>query len=372
MKRGIPVTSVGVQSKASGMLRNRRVVEIERKRYSGPFHGPVSLSFEFVPLTSSSGDCKSAMFFAFFQLREIGTRVPQMAPNVEVTLRGLLDLDKRDLNVDEYLDQLGFSGAYSFRKCKVWSGVDVVSRLGEISSPLYTIWSSLQDIIVGLSLGTIDGYVSLLGQWSSARTVPFFSGVLPVAPDLTCPLTYQLLRSSPGCSGPNMSFDMPASPEYLSSLARASLVEVFKLQLFFGGSEGGYTSSMKCACCKVFGHIKEECPKNTGLGVAKNLKKPSQAFRGVLIGSKNDVETTKKVSNSNPFDVLNSVENDVDLGTNGGTSNLVSKEPNSSESSEDEVASADNDMARSMASEMVGFGTNSLLEQLRDTYKNAD
>ncbi|GJT98257.1 hypothetical protein Tco_1093775 [Tanacetum coccineum] len=45
-------------------------------------------------------------------------------------------------------------------------------------------------------------------------------------PDLTCPLTYQLLQSSPGCSGPNMSFDMPASPEYLSSLARASLPEL--------------------------------------------------------------------------------------------------------------------------------------------------
>nr|GEZ52029.1 hypothetical protein [Tanacetum cinerariifolium] len=37
--------------------------------------------------------------------------------------------------------------------------------------------------------------------------------------------------------------------------------------------------------------------------------------------------------NSNPFDVLNSVENDVDLGTNRGTSNLASKEVNSSGSS---------------------------------------
>ncbi|GKA90902.1 hypothetical protein Tco_0812772, partial [Tanacetum coccineum] len=120
------------------------------------------------------------------------------------------------------------------------------------------------------------------------------------------------------------------------------------------------------------------------------------------------------VSKSNPFDVLNSVENDVDLGANGGTSNLVSKETNSSGSSfwnvksisssttaivdkigkiekiiidgkvtlvddegepvkkvdypgdhdsEDEVALVDNDMARSMASEKVGFGTISLLEQ---------
>ncbi|GJT99192.1 hypothetical protein Tco_1094710 [Tanacetum coccineum] len=176
------------------------------------------------------------------------------------------------------------------------------------------------------------------------------------------------------------------------------------------------------------------------MGVAKNLKKPSQAPRGVPVGlnvgfkpvkqayrrvstklttntsgnKKNGVEPTKKVSNSNPFDMFNSVENDVDLGTNEGTLNLVSKEPNSSGSSsrnvksssictipivdkiwkfkkliidgkvtlvddkgepvkkvdypgdhdsEDEVASVDNDMARSMASEKVGFGTNSLLEQ---------
>ncbi|GKE50654.1 hypothetical protein Tco_1481912 [Tanacetum coccineum] len=40
--------------------------------------------------------------------------------------------------------------------------------------------------------------------------------------------------------------------------------------------------------------------------------------------------------------------------------------------SEDEVESVDNDMAHFLASERIGFGTNSLLEQWRDTYKNAD
>ncbi|GJR67118.1 putative reverse transcriptase domain-containing protein [Tanacetum coccineum] len=40
--------------------------------------------------------------------------------------------------------------------------------------------------------------------------------------------------------------------------------------------------------------------------------------------------------------------------------------------SEDEVESVDNDMARSMASERVGFGTQSLLEQWRDSYENGD
>ncbi|GJU61324.1 retrotransposon protein, putative, unclassified [Tanacetum coccineum] len=132
-----------------------------------------------------------------------------------------------------------------------------------------------------------------------------------------------------------------------------------------------------------------------------------------------DVEPAKKVINSNPFDVLNSIENDVDLGTNKGTSNLASKEVNPSGSSfwnvktsststtpivdkigkveklfidgkvtlvddedkplkivdysgdhdcEDEAESVDNDMSRFLASERVDFGTNSLLEQWMDTY----
>ncbi|GKC85304.1 hypothetical protein Tco_1141021 [Tanacetum coccineum] len=119
----------------------------------------------------------------------------------------------------------------------------------------------------------------------------------------------------------------------------------------------------RCASFKVFRHIHEECPKNTGA-------------------------------------VLNSVNNDAELGTNGGTTNLVNNKATSSGSSfmnidnsstrtsiidkirkfkelftsgkatlvdeagnplkkveflddydsEDEVASVDNDMARSMAS----------------------
>ncbi|GKB75644.1 retrotransposon protein, putative, ty1-copia subclass [Tanacetum coccineum] len=164
---------------------------------------------------------------------------------------------------------------------------------------------------------------------------------------------------------------------------------------------------LRCVCYKFFGHTQEECPKNPGLGVAKNLKKLSQAPRAVIKG----VESAKEVSNSNPFDVLNSVKNDGKLGTNGGTSNLVSNEANSSGSSfwnvetsststapmygkvtlvydddkplkkvdylgdhdsKDDVESVDNDMAHSMASEKVGFGTKSLLEQWRDSYENCD
>ncbi|GJZ94541.1 hypothetical protein Tco_0666744 [Tanacetum coccineum] len=78
------------------------------------------------------------------------------------------------------------------------------------------------------------------------------------------------------------------------------------------------------------------------------------------------VEPTIEVSNSNPLDVLNSVDNDVEFGSNGGTTNLGEYD------SGDEVASVDNDMARSMASERVGFGTQCLLEQWRDSYGNGD
>nr|GEW55777.1 retrovirus-related Pol polyprotein from transposon TNT 1-94 [Tanacetum cinerariifolium] len=75
----------------------------------------------------------------------------------------------------------------------------------------------------------------------------------------------------------------------------------------------------RCACCKVFGHIQEECHKNIGLGVTKNLKKPCQTSRGVP----KCVEPTNEVSNSNPFEVLNLIDNDVELGTNMRTSNLA-------------------------------------------------
>ncbi|GJX82536.1 nucleotide-diphospho-sugar transferase [Tanacetum coccineum] len=105
----------------------------------------------------------------------------------------------------------------------------------------------------------------------------------------------------------------------------------------------------------VFGHIHEECLKNTGAGEKKTVKKPSQTSRGVLVGpkmgfkphkeyrpvtkkpnasssgiKKKGVEPTIEVSNSNPFDVLNSVNNDVEFGTNRGTTNLVNNRATSS------------------------------------------
>ncbi|GKD05540.1 retrotransposon protein, putative, ty1-copia subclass [Tanacetum coccineum] len=187
--------------------------------------------------------------------------------------------------------------------------------------------------------------------------------------------------------------------------------------------EGHYTCNIRveyewkpprCALCKVFGHNHEECPKNTCGGETKNLKKTSQAPKGISVGpkvgfkptkeyrhvpkkhtanssgnKKKGVDFTNKVSDSNPFEVLNSVDNDVEMGTNEGTSNLdiidgqailVDEVGNplkkveylGDHASEDEVASVDNDMSCDLASERTGFDTHSLLEQWMDSYGNGD
>ncbi|GKF01712.1 hypothetical protein Tco_0028635, partial [Tanacetum coccineum] len=97
-----------------------------------------------------------------------------------------------------------------------------------------------------------------------------------------------------------------------------------------------------------------ECRKNIISNVEKNLKNHRHAARGVLVGpkvgfkpikqvyrhvsNKNNANTSskkkqadvsrKKVSNSNPFDALNLVENNDDVGTNGGNSKSAEKGAN--------------------------------------------
>ncbi|GJY88712.1 hypothetical protein Tco_0503340 [Tanacetum coccineum] len=185
-----------------------------------------------------------------------------------------------------------------------------------------------------------------------------------------------------------------------------------------------------------------------GASETKNLKKTSQTPKGILVGQKvgfkptkqlyqpvsktptintsgikkNNVVPTKEVGKSNPFEVLTSVKNDVEFGTNGVTSNLASQEANTSGSSfwnvnsnspsttpiiekidkikkmiidgkvtlvdddgkplenvvssgdyesEDEVASVDNEMSSFLAKK-DGYGTQSLLEQRKESYENDD
>ncbi|GJY30986.1 putative reverse transcriptase domain-containing protein [Tanacetum coccineum] len=143
--------------------------------------------------------------------------------------------------------------------------------------------------------------------------------------------------------------------------------------------------------------IVEECPKNPSLGVAKNLKKPSQAPRDVPVGQKVGFKPTKEYRPVSKKPTVNTggtkkkgvepIKENVEISSTSttpivdkikklekliieGKVTLVDDDGKplkkvdyaGDHDSEDEVESVDNDMARSMASERVGFGTKSLLE----------
>ncbi|GJZ32120.1 hypothetical protein Tco_0577556 [Tanacetum coccineum] len=162
---------------------------------------------------------------------------------------------------------------------------------------------------------------------------------------------------------------------------------------------------LKCSSCKVFGYVLNECPKNIVLDVEKNLKNPRQAARYVHVDTKVAV-ASKEVRNSNPFDVLNSVEKRCDFGTNRGHSKSTMKGPNSgvflqiidgkltlvdddgkllpkvvsmkNVDSDSEVKDVVDDHVVCMASTCLksgadgGYATNSLLEQWRTTKRDDD
>ncbi|GJU51367.1 hypothetical protein Tco_1220922 [Tanacetum coccineum] len=214
--------------------------------------------------------------------------------------------------------------------------------------------------------------------------------------------------------------------------------------------EGYYTCNIRVGyewkpprytCCKVLGHVLEECPKNIGAGATKNLKKTSQTPKGIMVRQKMgfkpkqvfqpvykkstantcgkkkiDSESTKEVSKSNSFEVLTPVNNDVDLGTNGGISNSADKGTINVSSSNTPIGEKINKIERQIREvklrfvdddgkllvptgimdsdievEVVfdetsnlrlstsgkdgsdkGYGTNSLLEQWRDSYLDND
>nr|GEZ14448.1 retrovirus-related Pol polyprotein from transposon TNT 1-94 [Tanacetum cinerariifolium] len=196
--------------------------------------------------------------------------------------------------------------------------------------------------------------------------------------------------------------------------------------------EGHYTCNVcveyewRCSSCKVFGHIHKECLKNIGVGEKKTVKKPSQTSRGVPIGQKigfkpkkeyrpilkkstasssgnkkKGVESTIEVSKSNPFDVLNSFDNDGKFDTNSsntpigekifkmerkickGKHRLLDNDRNSlaltrimESNSEVEVVFDETANLRISKSGKdgsdKGYGTNKLLEQWRDSYPNND
>ncbi|GJY40687.1 hypothetical protein Tco_0427957 [Tanacetum coccineum] len=172
--------------------------------------------------------------------------------------------------------------------------------------------------------------------------------------------------------------------------------------------------------------IVDECPKNIGSDAAKNLKNPSQASRGVPVGHKVGFKPVKQVyrpvSKNNNANTSCNKKRDAES-RKEGTLILASKEANSSgpsfwnvgsnststapivekidklerliidgkltlvddegkplkkvdypgdHDSEDEVELVDNEMTSFLASKRVGYSTNSLLEQWRETYEYAD
>ncbi|GKF42915.1 hypothetical protein Tco_0126257, partial [Tanacetum coccineum] len=163
----------------------------------------------------------------------------------------------------------------------------------------------------------------------------------------------------------------------------------------------------RCACCKVFGHVQDECPKNINSDVVKNMKKPSQTPRGIPVGHKIGFKPVKQayihVSNKNSANSSGNKKIDVELTIEANSSgSLFSNVKSSSTStthiiekidkverliikgnvtlvddegksvrkvdslddhdSEDEVISTNNDMANFLPFKKDGYGTNSLLQ----------
>ncbi|GJU77852.1 putative RNA-directed DNA polymerase [Tanacetum coccineum] len=146
----------------------------------------------------------------------------------------------------------------------------------------------------------------------------------------------------------------------------------------------------RCACCKIFGHVQNECPKNIGSSVAKNLKKPSQSPRVISVGPNVEFKPAKQVyrpvSKRHNANTSGDKKKDVEPTKVierliiDGKFTLVDDEgkpfkkidSSGDHDSDHKVESVDNEMASFLASKKVGYGTNSLLEQWKETYENAD
>ncbi|GJX33496.1 retrotransposon protein, putative, ty1-copia subclass [Tanacetum coccineum] len=121
---------------------------------------------------------------------------------------------------------------------------------------------------------------------------------------------------------------------------------------------------------------------NTGVGEKKTLRKPSQTSRGVPVGPKIGFKPQKEYRHvpKKLLLALAIIRRKMWYLLLSGKATLVDEVDNPLKKVEfsddydnaDEVASVDNDIAHSMASERVGFGTQSLLEQCRDSYGNGD
>ncbi|GKB95378.1 putative reverse transcriptase domain-containing protein [Tanacetum coccineum] len=123
----------------------------------------------------------------------------------------------------------------------------------------------------------------------------------------------------------------------------------------------------------VFGHTQEECPENIGFGEVKNLKKPSQTPRGVPFGLKVGFKPVKQVfrHDSKKLTANTSKNKKKNMEPTKEGKPLEKVDSSRDYDSEDKVSSVDNEIASFLAKK-DGYGTNSLLEQWKNPYENAD
>ncbi|GKA98966.1 hypothetical protein Tco_0826903, partial [Tanacetum coccineum] len=140
---------------------------------------------------------------------------------------------------------------------------------------------------------------------------------------------------------------------------------------------------LRCSRCKVFGHVLDDCAKKIISGVLKNLKNIRQVVKGVHIGASSSGKkkqaglTSLEVTNSDPFDALNTVKNDNELGTNEGNSKLDKKGANSNmvssahETLAEAFVNADNDSeVDKVFNEIAGFIASTSYRESEDLIKN--
>nr|GEV42853.1 hypothetical protein [Tanacetum cinerariifolium] len=151
--------------------------------------------------------------------------------------------------------------------------------------------------------------------------------------------------------------------------------------------EGHYTCNVRveyewkhprCLSCKVFRHIHEECPKNTGAVEKKSVKNPSQTSRGVPVGPKMGFKPQKEYR-----PVLKKPNASSSGNKKKGKFRLLDNDENplvpsgivESDSEVKVVFDKTANLRISMSGKDgsdKGYGTNSLLEQYRDSYPDND
>ncbi|GJS49561.1 zf-CCHC domain-containing protein [Tanacetum coccineum] len=117
----------------------------------------------------------------------------------------------------------------------------------------------------------------------------------------------------------------------------------------------------RCMCCKVFDHVQDECPKNKVSDVVS--KKNNVSTSG---NNKKDAKPTKEV-----MDPRSEMRRTTTLVDDDGIP-LTRVDSLGDDDSDDKVASVNNDKAKSLVPKDVGYGTNSLLDQWKEYYRDED